>query len=337
MKAPAVSVLMPVYNGAEHLGEAIASIRAQSFEDFELLVVDDGSTDASPEMLRACPDPRLRVLRNDRNLGLIASLNRGLEEARGEYVARMDADDTALPRRLERQRELLVGSPRIGLCGTWFRMLDGAAAGVVRSLVRPEDLAAKLFYESPLAHPSVMFRRTFFANHGLRYDAEFPHAEDFELWTRVAQVTKLANVPEVLLLYRQHGGQVSARHERVQAESVKKIVLRQLRRIHPDATESECEAHAAIVRNRKAEAPEVGYVEAWLGNLIRRNEATSAGFPPSAFRRAIAILWWRYCSARSAQSGILSAFYTSPLTRSLPLKNRLGMLIVRAGAALGTR
>lgn len=337
MPAPAVSVLVAVHNGAAHLGEAMASILGQSFRDFELLVVDDGSTDGTPALLRGCADSRLRVVRHDSNLGLIAALNRGLEEARGEYVARMDADDIALPRRLERQREMLSKTPSVGLCGTWFRTFGSGRAEVVRPPIRPEELAAKLFYESPLAHPSVMFRRKLFAEHGLRYDPAFPHAEDFELWSRVARVTDLANVPEVLLRYRRHGRQVSARHEAAQGESVRRILVRQLRRIHPEATEAECEAHVAIVGNRGAGVPPADHVEAWLSELIRKNDSTSHGYPSEAFRRAVAILWWRYCSARSAEQGILRCFYASPLTGALPLRNRLGMLVVRARATAGAR
>jgi hypothetical protein len=195
-------------------------------------------------------------------------------------------------------------------------------------------MAAKLFYESPLAHPTVMFRRALFAQHGLRYSLEFPHAEDFELWTRVARVTELANLPEVLLQYRHHDEQISNLKKARQDESVKKTLLRQLHRIHAGATEAEREAHVAIVSNHRPDAAgaNVEYVESWLRELVRRNDLTEAGFPPAAFRRAIAIVWWRYCSSRSSVPGMLKAFYSSELTRVLPLKNKLGMLVIRAKA-----
>jgi glycosyltransferase involved in cell wall biosynthesis len=325
---------MPVHNGASYLRDAMGSIFQQTFPDFELLAVNDGSTDATPSILRSCTDSRLTVLENENNLGLIASLNRGLEMARGEYVARMDADDVALPKRLQRQVAFIRTSPRTGLCGTWFRTFGGACSTVVRPPTGAEDMAAKLFHESPLAHPTVMFRRALFADHGLRYSHEYPHAEDFELWTRVAQVTELANLPEVLLRYRRHDEQVSNLKKARQDESVRKILLRQLRRIHANATEAECEAHVAIVSNRRPDAAGVklDYVESWLRELVRKNDLAEAGFPPAAFRRAIAIVWWRYCSSRSSVPGMLRAFYSSELTRVLPLKNKLGMLAVRAKA-----
>jgi glycosyltransferase involved in cell wall biosynthesis len=339
MSAPAVTVLMPVHNGGPYLEEAMASIFRQTHSDFELLVVDDGSDDATPSILRACTDSRLSIIRNERNLGLIASLNEGLETARGEFVARMDADDVALPARLERQVDLLRRSPQTGLCGTWFRMIGGTRSTIVKPPTRPDDMAARLFHESPLGHPTVMFRRALFEQHGLHYSADYPDAEDFELWTRVAQVTELANLPEVLLLYRQHDEQVSSRKEASQEDSVKKIVLRQLRRIYSNASPTECENHVAIVRNRRPDPAGLGveYVESWLTDLARRNDLATAGFPPSAFRRVIGMLWWRYCSSRSTRPGIIKAFYASDLTRGLPLKNKLGMLAVRTGAMAGWR
>ena len=334
MTAPAVTVLMPVHNGARYLGEAMGSILSQTFSDFELLVVDDGSTDATSSIVGACTDPRLAVHRNGRNLGLIASLNWGLDNARSEYIARMDADDVALPTRLQRQVDFLRRSPGIGLCGTWFRMLGGARRHAVRPPTGADDMAARLFHESPLAHPSVMFRRALFDRHRLRYSSEFPHAEDFELWTRVARVTELANVPEVLLLYRQHAEQVSTLEGAAQKDSVKRIVLRQLHRIRSDATEAEREAHAAIISNSVANASWIGvdYVDSWLRGLVARNDAADGGFPRASFRRVIAMMWWRYCSTRSTLPGMLRAFYDSELTRELPVKYRLGMLAVRAKA-----
>ena len=198
-------------------------------------------------------------------------------------------------------------------------------------------MAARLFFESPLGHPTVMFRRALFAEHGLRYSHEYPHAEDFELWTRVAQVTGLANVPEVLLRYRQHEEQITSLKKAKQEESVSKILLRQLTRIHPNATGAERKAHVAIVADRKPDLAAIGvdFVQAWLKELVRKNQMVDAAFPPMAFRRAIAIVWWRYCSSRSDAPGMLRAFYSSELTQALPMKNRLGMLAVRAIAMVG--
>ena len=157
--APSVTVLMPVYNGAAFLSEALESMFCQSLQDFELLVIDDGSTDATATILAACSDSRLRVVRNQLNLGLVATLNKGLDIARGELVARMDADDVALPARLESQMQFLSRHPEIGICGTWFRELRDGKATLVRPPCTHDDLSAHLFFYSPFAHPSVMLRK----------------------------------------------------------------------------------------------------------------------------------------------------------------------------------
>src|SRR4026207_76576 len=136
MSPPRVTVLMPVYNGADYLRQGIDSILRQTCRDFELLVVNDGSTDSSREVLRGYGDPRLIVVENERNLGLVTSLNRGLELARGEFVARMDQDDLALPRRLDKQINFLRKNARVGLCGTWFQTFGAGAPMNVHPPVR---------------------------------------------------------------------------------------------------------------------------------------------------------------------------------------------------------
>jgi hypothetical protein len=334
MTAPAVTVLMPVHNGASFLREALDSILQQTFADFELLVINDGSTDETSSLLQRCGDERLAVVENESNLGVIASLNRGLALARGEYVARMDADDIALPSRLEKQFQLLRLSPRTGLCGTWFRIFGDGRSTIVHPPVRADDMAARLFYESPLGHPTVMFRRALFEKHGLRYSPEYPHAEDYELWTRVAEITELANVPQVLLHYRSHGAQVTSVEKPMQQETVRKILLRQLHKLHPAASTAEGEAHVAIVTNRipGAAGVDAAYVDSWLGQLVRMNERGAPVFPAQAFRRALALVWWRYCSTRLRSPGMLGAFYGSALTRALPWKNKLGILALRTRA-----
>ncbi|MFT4225236.1 glycosyltransferase family 2 protein [Micropruina sp.] len=207
MSRPLVTVLMPVHNGADHLGGALVSVFAQDFADFELLVVDDGSTDATPAVLAGCADPRLRVLRLERT-GLVGALNRGLEEAGGEFIARLDADDEMLPGRLTRQVERFRHDPKLVACGSDY-LLFGAASGLVRTPHRAQDCRAHLVFGSPIAHPAVMLRADALRAHGVRYRAEYPHAEDFKLFSELAAIGKLENLAEPGLRYRIHPGQVS--------------------------------------------------------------------------------------------------------------------------------
>lgn len=208
---PAVSVLMPVYNGERFLAEAIDSILGQTFTDFEFVIVDDGSTDASPAILAdyASRDPRIRVL-TQANAGIVAALNRGLAECRAPLVARMDADDISLPTRLERQVAFLGGHPAVAVVGTAFQLVSdtGGAGPVVRHATGHAAIVRGLRRGNCLAHPTVMMRRDPIQAVG-GYREFLRHAEDYDLWTRVAERHELANLPECLLRYRVHGGQVS--------------------------------------------------------------------------------------------------------------------------------
>lgn len=215
---PGISVLMPVYNGAPYVARALDSILAQTYRDFELIVIDDGSDDASASIIeeRAVSDRRIVVLRQ-RNQGVIASLNRGLSMARAPYVARMDADDVAHPRRLERQIELMERRPEVGVVGTYLRVID--AVGVPGALIQfptgAAEVAERILFGSPIAHPAAMMRRDLIRALG-GYRPFYRHSEDYDLWLRVHEVATIDNVPEVLLDYRQHGQNVSRRHAETQ-------------------------------------------------------------------------------------------------------------------------
>ncbi|MFT3970260.1 MAG: glycosyltransferase family A protein [Micropruina sp.] len=207
MSRPLVTVLIPVHNGAEHLTVALASVFEQDFADFEVLVVDDGSTDATPQLLADCADPRLRVLRLERT-GLVGGLNRGLDEARGDLIARLDADDEMLPGRLARQVEQFRRDPGLVAAGSDY-LLFGALTGVVRTPREDRECRAHLVFGSPIAHPAVMLRADALRAHGVRYRDEYPHAEDFKLFSELAAVGALANLVEPGLRYRIHPAQVS--------------------------------------------------------------------------------------------------------------------------------
>jgi glycosyltransferase involved in cell wall biosynthesis len=208
--APAVSVVMAVLNGAAFLDQAVASIRRQSFADFEFVIVDDGSVDQTGDILarHAAEDARLRILRQA-HAGLVPSLNRGIEAAAAPLVARMDADDLAEPQRLARQVALLAAEPQVVVVGSNYVVVD--AAGNRRETSRlpttPEAIRAALPASNPLAHPTVMMRRaTVMAAGG--YRRAFLQCEDYDLWLRLAERHDLRNIDEPLLLYRQHPGQL---------------------------------------------------------------------------------------------------------------------------------
>jgi glycosyltransferase involved in cell wall biosynthesis len=211
--APPVSVLMAVRDGAPWVADAVASVLAQTAGDLELIVVDDGSTDATPELLSAVSDRRLSMIRQA-PAGLTRALNRALAAAGGGLIARLDADDWALPERLARQRAFLERWPQIGLLGAAAREVD--AAGATVRLVQPpqEDGAIRraLIRANPFVHSSVMVRRALLERAG-GYDETLAVAQDYDLWMRLARVTRLANLADVLVVRRLGASRVSVARE----------------------------------------------------------------------------------------------------------------------------
>lgn len=198
---------MPVYNAEEYLREAIDSILTQTLADLELLVINDGSTDGSEAIVLSYQDPRIRYLHNGTNQGVVYSRNRGLELARGEYIASMDADDISLPERLEKQVLYLDAHGHIGACGSSFELSSGQIRQVPSS---SKTLITSLAAGNCFAASTVMMRRRLLLDHGLRYQQEYMYSEDYDLWLQIAKHADLGAIPEVLLYYRVH--QVSITH-----------------------------------------------------------------------------------------------------------------------------
>lgn len=228
-KIPVISVIMGCHNGEHYLDDAIESILNQSCSDFEFIIIDDASTDSTWQIIKSwkSKDQRIRPYRNDRNLGLAATLNRALTYSKGRYIARMDADDISLPERLSRQLEMLEDH-EIQICGTWTRSIGRFRSKVTRYPTSHEEICAHLFFQSPFAHPTVMISASLYDN--FRYREEAGIAEDYDLWVRMSSQAVMENIPEVLLLYRVHKGQVSESSRLKQANfaaDVRKMYLSQ--------------------------------------------------------------------------------------------------------------
>jgi len=207
MRTPKVSVLMPVYNGEQYLSAAIDSILKQTFSDYEFIIVLDPSTDNSKSIIESYSDSRIVFLQNFQNIGLAASLNRGLAIAQGEYIVRMDSDDISLPERIARQVEFMETNTSIGITGTLIKSIGEKPEIVINYPTNPETLRSSLLFEPLIAHPTVIMRRDFLIKHQLTYNPAFSKAEDYDLWSRCSNHFSLANIGEVLVLYRRHAGQ----------------------------------------------------------------------------------------------------------------------------------
>lgn len=222
MTKPRVSVILPAYNAERFIGEAIDSILAQTYRDFELIIINDGSTDLTPDIIRqyAKKDKRIRFFNNRKNRGLIYVLNMGLRKVRGEYIARMDADDISLPTRFEKQVAYMDANPDVGVLGTVIEAFGiYTGYGIQKPVVELSDFIT----DNYVAHPTVMIRGSVMRKYGFQYNPEYKHVEDYELWMRMVQVTKIHNISEVLLRYRVTGDNVSITNNSEQKERARQL------------------------------------------------------------------------------------------------------------------
>lgn len=214
--SPKITVLLPVYNCELYIKTAVESILNQTFTNFELLIIDDASTDATVSILKKFDDPRIQLIEKPLNSGYTNSLNYGLKIAKGQYIARMDADDISYPERFARQIDYLDNHPDVVVCGTTYKIVDND-----KKIILPQDHEAikiGLLWGNCVSHPSVMIRKKIVDDFSIRYDTSKEPAEDYDMWVRLLSIGKLHNLKEILLEYRVYGNQVS----RKRAEEQKK-------------------------------------------------------------------------------------------------------------------
>lgn len=272
--AAKLTVLMPVRDGEGFLQEAIDSILNQSWREFEFLIIDDGSTDGTPAILarNAAKDERIRVLRIDASIGIAGALNRGLELARGELVARMDSDDVALPHRLRLQADYMQRHPEIGVCGGALSVYERPAEHWVPPVTH-EGILARMLFECPLFHPTVIFRKEIVCRAG-GYSSNFPAAEDYELWQRLAleHGVRLANVPQSLLRYRMHPEKDRSEYQGRQRQTASNVRSRLLAAIDLSPNDLEQSCHKLLSREIDGpHFPEIADCLAWIERIEAAN------------------------------------------------------------------
>lgn len=314
---PGVTVLIAAHDAAATLPLAVRSVLRQTHADLELLVVDDCSQDDTPELLAAIDDPRLVVIRNDANRGLAASLNRGLDLAQGRWVARLDADDVALPDRLERQLAVVRTRPGLAVLGTAVVEIDAAGVPGARHAppVGPAAVRWHALFSAPFFHPTTLLDRDLLDRHGLRYDERLGESEDFDLWARLLAVAEGDNSSEALTLRRVHPGQATRRRGDLQRSLQREIALRAIGAVAP-ALGPEPAAHAWRVG--AGLDVDAGDAEAARAAFLELVEVVAAARPADAasVRRAAA----RRLSRLGAE-GMRDALRLDP---ALPLRIGLG-------------
>jgi hypothetical protein len=305
---PRVTVFVPVHNREGYVGDAIRSVLTQTYTDFELLLVDDGSTDASVEVMRGFADPRIRIVENAENLGIPRTRNRGLELARGELIALLDSDDCMLPERLERQVAFLDEHPDYAQVGAWCRMMDDAGRPLKRIKRQPvsaEDCRVQLLFRCCLSNRTILGRTALLRELGYRND--FPRCQDYDLHVRLSERHQMGNLPRILVLGRIHEGQITVQTNDLGDARKRVIVAGQLERLGVDFEDSDLDPHLTLSRMRKLRfTPDANYLdwaEDWLVRIGEANRRTRI-YDDSALRRALGEKWLRACwAARGASDG----------------------------------
>lgn len=286
---PLVTVLMSVHNGMPYLSEAVQAVLRQTFRDFEFLILDDASTDDSLKFLRAQTDPRIRVIELTENIGLTAALNRGLREARGEFVARQDADDVSDQRRLELQLGFLSGHPSCAVVGAQARLVDGRgrSQGKKNFPLGYRGIAFSHLFDNALAHSAVTFRRAAVLAAG-GYDEAWTASQDYELWSRMSERHALANLPERLVSLRVLDSSMTRTHRR--PELIRTVQARHFERLFGSPASAADLDLIALFRSRVV--PErLREFRGLLEELVARTEIAWPGSSAAPdFRRALALL-----------------------------------------------
>ena len=314
MTAVYVSVVISVYNGERFIAEAIESILQQTFCDFELIIIDDGSTDRTVELLRQfqASDKRIVII-SPGKVGFVSALNIGVEHAQGKYIARMDADDIALRDRLAKQVDFLERTPEVGICGSAVFFLDGNRERLATFPVYHRQIHSNLLFYCCLAHPSVMLRRDVFLV--VRYRSEFGGACDFDLWASAAWAgIRLHNLREPLIKFRMH--HQSMTQSTPLRAFCQEIRQWQLAKLGIVPTSAEFEVHTALGEFTIPESLEfLAFVRAWLEKLQKLNQESQV-FPDVEFEDVLARHWYYACAAnRCFGERVGREFLNSPLGR----------------------
>jgi len=296
--APRVSVVMPVHDGERYLRAAIDSVLAQTLGNLELIVIDDGSTDGSAAIVRGMEDPRIRLIANDRKLGLAASLNRGVAEARGEFIARLDADDLAMPERLARQVAFMDANPHVALLGSWYVEISEEGRPLARRRLPTEhwDLRWHLCVTCPFVHSAVLWRRSLVAERVGGYDETIVYGEDYDLWKRLATRLPVATLPAYLIQHRLHDASMTSTHVSRARAGVRMRIESAARLLGWPADDDENEARLRSLYELLVSTPRQPLGRQWLGDaraLLRLHAAfvaTERVPPRIAARQRRAIL-----------------------------------------------
>lgn len=312
-----ISVITPVFNAEKYLRKAIDSIIEQSFIDWELIIINDGSNDSSEDIIASYADTRLKYYKNESNIGLIATLNKGIDLCKGEYIVRMDADDISEKDRFKIQLAFLEDNKEYAMCGSYAKVIDENSneTGKILNLQANDYLQINLLFSVPFIHPSMMIRSDVLKNN--YFDPKYKHAEDYELWCRIANNYKIANIPDYLIRYRWHTTNVSVTNSEVQENIKNKIIRQELQKIGLQPSEKELYLHKVTFQQFDSKKETVNKIfedysslDIWFQKIIEANKSRQKYNESSL----IAFLWSRWivlCISQKKYSQILKPKFAS--------------------------
>ena len=294
-----VSVIIPVYNRAAMIGRAIASLQAQTLDNFEIIVVDDGSTDGSADVVRSIADPRVRLVAHPRNLGIPSARNSGLAEASGSYIAWLDSDDVARPERLAVQLAFLEANPSIAMIGASAGAIrpDGSRRTRPRTPPRShEEIVATLLFRSAFQQSSIVGRADILRRYP--YRLEFSVCEDIDQFIRLTREHRTANLPDVLIDRHLHAGQTVHREAPTVVEKKKILFGETLRQLGIQAADAELERHVLLgnIKKTPVDRDFLQWSEQWLERILQANREAGM-YDPAALSKIVARVWKRACRA----------------------------------------
>ena len=313
MSSPRVAVLMCVFNSEPFLGPAIESILKQSYSDFEFLIINDCSTDKSKEIILSFNDDRIKLIENEKNIGLTRSLNKGISFSTGEYIARMDSDDISLENRLQKQVSFLDKNKTVGVCGSLFRFSD--TGEIFHTEFEYEKIKVGLFRANQLAHPTVMFRKSFFKKFSLLYNEQLQFAQDYELWVRCCRYFPVVNLREALLIYSRHENQISSGKKKLQDEAADYARIMQLDFLGINPSQPEKEMHLSILKKEILPLDEnLKLSDNWIRKLKSTNDNKMYFSKPSfnnLLRQLQKEIFMSYFNSRKNDLASLISFFCS--------------------------
>ncbi|MCL1472408.1 glycosyltransferase family 2 protein [Argonema antarcticum] len=313
---PRATAVMPVYNREQYLKETIDSVLTQTFQDFEFIIIDDGSTDKSVEIIESYHDPRIKLFLNEKNQGTSYSRNRAIDLSSGEYIITIDSDDINVPDRFTKQIAYMDSHPEVGVCGSWVKTIGEVSGELWRCAVNPEIIHCRTLFEAVMCHPTTILRRQFLDRYSLRYTLELRRAQDWDLYCRGARHFAIANIPEVLVYYRWRNYPKNLSDEELKSERYYffyEIDKRNFQALNLQATEDEMLIHRRLGNlELKRDSDFVTKANKWLHKLHSANKVAHV-YPQPTFLQVLAGYWLEVCSnASSSPLETWHRFFDSP-------------------------